>query len=128
MRLWRIAAVGATALAVAGCQTTGQGAQDLAAQIPTNYRAQIAAYLKQTLKDPYSVWDAEISEPTTLFGGDVPGVCVRMNAKNSFGGYVGIQTTSISFRDGVVRGTTEPVSEACSNVHWSPFPEMSGAS
>lgn len=75
--------------------------------------------------------DAEISEPTTSFvglvnGGTLPGVCVRMSAKNSFGAYIGIQTISVPFRNGVAAGTTQPIFGTCANVQWKPFPEMNG--
>ncbi len=116
--------------ALGGCQTTkGPDGQALAAQIPSNYRAQIAAHLKKTLKDPYSVRDAEISEPTTIFvglvnGGSAPGACIRLNSKNSFGAYTGLQTFTVVMKNGEITGVREPVFDTCRSVTWSPFPEI----
>ena len=117
-------------LALAGCQPTNQGSVvELAAQVPTNYRAQVAEHFRKTLKDPYSVRDAEISQPTTVFvgllnGGNAPGVCVRMNAKNSFGAYIGLKTDAVVFRNDVVVGSAEPVFDTCTKETFSPFPVM----
>jgi hypothetical protein len=113
-----------------GCQTAkGPEGQALEAQVPANYRAQVAAYLRKTLKDPYTVRDAEISAPTTIFvglvnGGSAPGVCLKMNSKNSFGAYTGLQIHAVAMRNGEVTGMGEPLFDTCRNVTWSPFPEI----
>jgi hypothetical protein len=117
-------------VALSGCQSTnGQGRQALVELVPANYRGLVAAYLRKTLKDPYSVRDAEISGPTDIFvglinGGTAPGVCVRMNAKNSFGGYIGIETSAGVIRNGEVVGMGPPSFSTCQNVTWHPFQEI----
>lgn len=124
-----------SAVLLTSCETTAPTVENKAkiAQIPSNYRAQTVTYLRRTLKDPYSVRDAEITDPTVIFvglvnGTSAPGVCVRMNAKNSFGAYIGLQTMAVAFKNGSVMGAGEPVFDTCSKATWRPFTEMNGAS
>jgi hypothetical protein len=58
---------------------------------PVRHRAEILAHLRATLKDPTSVRDAHISQPFLRWmgAGNRYVVCIRFNAKNSFGGYTG---------------------------------------
>lgn len=118
------------ALSLTACASVSpMKSQQLASQVPTNYREQIVSYVKNTLKDPYSIKSAEISPPTTSFvglvnGGDVPGICVRFNAKNSFGAYIGVETQSFAFKNGVVIGMGPPVFNTCQGVPYEPFPEL----
>jgi hypothetical protein len=86
------------AVALAGCAASTPAPQ-LVAPVsatevqPANPRAEIAAYLRATLKDPTSVRDPMIGEPqnTWMGVGYRYTVCVRFNAKNSYGGYTGPQ-------------------------------------
>jgi hypothetical protein len=77
------------------------------------------------LKDPYSVRDAEISGEITLDAKtNTTAVCVRYNAKNGFGGYVGRTTTAVR----LVKGTPVAAFEnqaACNHpaLRYYPFPE-----
>jgi len=120
--------------ALGGCETTASTPDNtaMAARVPVDYREKASAYLRRTLKDPYSVRDAQITEPAVIFvglvnGGTAPGVCVQMNAKNSFGAYTGIQVTAVVFRDGQVIAAIPPVFDTCTKSTWLPFPEMNGA-
>ena len=63
------------------------------------------------MKDPYSIQDLSISRPVPerrwvgLVNGswlDAYVSCVRYNAKNSFGGYVGLKEYSFVLKDGAV--------------------------
>lgn len=93
-------------------------------QIPANYRQQVAALLRSTLKDPYSVRDAMISQPIMvsglLVGGTRNGACVRLNSRNSFGAYTGLETFTVAFVNG---STVGPYEGSCSgsDVIWSPL-------
>lgn len=110
---------------LASCQTTPPQRNAAPATVPKNYRAVTAYFIKSTLKDPYSVRDARISAPVTLsglmIGGNKPGVCVVFNARNSFGGYVGMQSFSVAFDGGVPVG---PFDGTCPNETWTPFTEL----
>jgi len=93
-------------------------------QIPANYKAQVAALMRSTLKDPYSVRDAMISQPITvsglLVGGTRNGACVRLNSRNSFGAYTGLETFTVAFVNGSTVGPYEGSCEG-NDVHWSPL-------
>lgn len=129
----RMITIAAAAVLLAGCSASGPvETAKLAAQVPPDYRAQIIRYVQATMKDPYSIRSAEISGPTSSFvglvnGGSAPGVCLRMNGKNSFGAYIGVQTYSVAFRNGQVLGITEPLFGTCQDVTFAPFPELEGA-
>lgn len=121
----------AVALAVlSGCQTgqsTGNSNPDRA--IPPDYKVKILAYAEKNFRDPYSLRSAEISDPKTiwvgmLFGGNVPGICLRVNSKNRYGAYVGLHTFSIAFQDGDVFLFDEPLFASCSKATWNDFPEL----
>lgn len=120
-------------IVLSGCETSAStpGNAAIAARVPVDYREKVSVYLKRTLKDPYSVRDAQITEPAVIFvglvnGGTAPGVCVQMNAKNSFGAYTGIQAAAVVFRDGQVIASIPPVFDTCTKSTWQPFPEMNG--
>jgi hypothetical protein len=121
MRLFRTFCAGCSIVALAGCATAAKQADE---PVPTDYRAQIATIIKSSLKDPYTVRDAAITElgPRTVGGiATVTGVCVRYNAKNSYGAYTGIQEQDYIFRDG------RPVSVIitdCDKGTFGPFPEL----
>lgn len=91
--------------------------------MPADYRQQVYAYLPNSLKDPYSVRDAEISAPTVVFvglvnGGNAPGACVRLNAKNSLDAYTDVRhspsrsaTAKLSALDTCSKGASRPFQE-----------------
>ncbi len=115
---------------LAGCQTTPPNVKaDISKGVPGDYREQVALYFRKSLKDPYSVRDAEISGPTTafagiLYGGTVPAVCVRLNAKNAYGAYMGITTYAIGFKDGKVSGAVQVVFDTCRKEQYEPYHEL----
>ncbi len=84
---------------LAAC-ATAPGVRDDPGPFPDNYEQIVQNKLNETLKDPYSVRDLSIPRPmvTTVWTGLVNGgnlhawgTCVRYNAKNSFGAYVGLR-------------------------------------
>ncbi len=98
-------------------------------EVPANYRQLVADWMRQNLKDPYSVRDAVISSPFLGFvgllnGGNAPLVCARYNAKNSFGAYIGEQPTAFIFAHGNLQTTLEkPLACADPLPDYAPFPE-----
>lgn len=130
MRIVTIAVAGS----LAGCASTQQeiaGGSDLISKhIPANYRAATATYIRETWKDPYSIRDASISEPFIgvqgFVWGERPLVCVKMNAKNSFGAYIGVKPSVIYFKDGKAVGASDPINNVCDRPH-TPFPEVEKA-
>lgn len=124
-----------TVLLLTGCMTATPEEQTKAVRnLPADYRAQIKAKIKTVLYDPYSIRDAEISGPTAIFsgliegnGGQLPGVCIRFNAKNAYGAYVGIRTYAVSFKDGKAYHAQPPFYNNCNGVSWHPFPDLASS-
>jgi hypothetical protein len=106
----------------------------IAANVPANYRQVIADRMLKTLKDPPSVRNAEISDvhvrAQVFENQKTPAVvvCVRLNAKNSYGGYTGRQYYHYSFEDKQIARVfledTPPL--GCEKYHkvYSPFLEI----
>jgi hypothetical protein len=105
--------------------------QIVAKAVPPDYKRVIVEALRRELKDPYSVRDPEITDPAPGFIGILNGgqgvvVCVRLNAKNSFGAYTGRTTWGFAFREGmIVAQWPEGNSLACQGRAYFPFPELS---
>lgn len=96
--------------------------------MPKDYRLLIAAKLRETLKDPWSVRNPQIAEPTPMWvglvhGGSVPVICVKLFAKNSFGAYEGAQTYGFTFQGGIAP-VQVPTLDGCETVAYTPFPEL----
>ena len=90
----------------------------------------IVERIRQALRDPYSVRDASISTVGHYdngFGEAGDFVCVRLNAKNRYGAYVGLKTSLATFNpDGTL---SKPVAflsarALCSSVSFRPFKEL----
>jgi hypothetical protein len=143
MKLTRTFAPLIAALSVAGCMATA-GTPDTEAlakaddpgvrakNMPDNYRQLVAADLHKTLKDPRSIQDAEISPPLKN-SSEGTSVCVRLNAKNSYGGYTGIKSYTFFFRDkalsdyhlaGNIDGIGDTAEVFCKGNQFGPFPEV----
>lgn len=105
---------------------------------PTNYRAEVLAYLRTYLNEPSGVREAGISEPALrpVAGGDRYVVCVRFNARKAAGGYTGMRDRMAIFVAGKLDRFVEPRveggnvganvagSEACRTASYGPFPEL----
>ena len=117
---------------LAGCvaQTTSPAPSLSAADIvPSNYKEWIVDAMFSRLKDPYSIRSSEISAPDMGFIGLLRGVsgavvCVRYNAKNSFGAYTGISSSAFIFADGRLADAIWDNPIACNNAIYMPFPEL----
>jgi len=111
-------------LLLAGCAVTPAS---LDKDLPPNHRAMMASYFHKTLLDPYSVRDAEISEPfvidTPLTGSFVV-ICTRFNAKNAFGGYTGIKTEAYGFRARQIQAISSDPGRRCRSARFTPFAEL----
>lgn len=133
-----LAARGAAALSVAAallsattaCTTIGKPSTGFAEPFPANYRAIVVEGIKEYFFDPYSVRDAEISEPRVAPPFDLGGregwaVCLRANAKNRMGAYVGRRESVMMIAgDRVIAYTEGPAPYYCNDASFSPFPEL----
>jgi len=94
-------AIFAAVLITQGCATPPPTAEELRradyGPPPSDYKMIIATHLAETLKDPLSAQVEFLNQPTkawTNWTGDLEvgwGVCVAVNAKNSFGAYTGFE-------------------------------------
>jgi hypothetical protein len=121
------------AAALAGCLTDqGHDGGDARGAIPPeNYKAEIIAFMKTYLNDPANVRDAFITEPAIkpVGGRSQYAVCLRYNAKNTDGKYVGSKFALAVFERGrfdhmvdqFPKGTVNPCADAAEYKH---FPEL----
>jgi hypothetical protein len=98
---------------------------------PADYRRAVLEYARESLFDPYSVRDAEISKPLRQDRGSV--VCMRFNAKNKLGAYVGLQQYAVPFLDekldstmlAAMRQVGAHASDIlCKGAEYGPFTEL----
>jgi hypothetical protein len=136
-----------TALALAGCSgTTPETAAQEGNPYPANYRQLAIEYVKASFVDPYSIREAEIAKPKLAMGAGLLGdgsfatpwlVCVRANAKNRLGAYVGRSETAIQVYGGkavgsyggpadFAGGSIDAGAAACAGASYTPFPEING--
>ena len=107
---------------------------------PSNYRADILAFLRTYLNDPTNIREASLSQPTVLRVGSEPRyvACVRFNAKNSRGQYAGLINTAAVFEGGKLSRFIDltpdetaqdapmraQLREPCNGATYTPFPEL----
>ncbi|MCW5686649.1 MAG: hypothetical protein KIT85_19830 [Pseudolabrys sp.] len=138
-----------------GCSTTSSDEPSAAEReairqsqnvFPQNYKADIIAFMRNYLNDPTGVRSAGVSLPQVknLPTGARYASCLRYDARNSSGRYVGVKTAMAVFISGrldrfadtplnrqPVQGA-EPretaqaaeVREACKDAAYAPFPEL----
>lgn len=123
------AAVVALALAVSGCVTSEQVSKAVTSSTPATLKERriIIDYIRNTLKDPYSIRDAEISYFFVNSRGNRAG-CLSFNAKNSYGAYIGKTLNSVVISDDQVIYAVQSDGgcHALQNqgVRWEKFPEL----
>ncbi|MCB4228109.1 hypothetical protein [Mannheimia haemolytica] len=80
---------------------------------PSNYEKMVKAHFSETLKDPDSVKYKEITKPkkvaNTITRKEYYLVCATLNAKNSYGGYVGNKTYDFHFKNGKIEYVNESI-------------------
>lgn len=126
----------ACTLLLAGCANTTDLATGTTPPPPANYRQMTKDKILSTFKDPYSIRDAQIAAPqwdstplplpNGMWAAGVWAVCVKANAKNSFGAYAGASYSAIVFIDGKVDSLQDyPRWQSfCSQVPMEPFTEI----
>lgn len=93
---------------------------------PTNYRAELLAFLRTYLNNPVGVRDAALGEPVMR---DINGkmryiTCLRFSARESDGSYREPRERAVVFLSGRLDRMIEKGGELCTGVAMSPFPEM----
>lgn len=122
MKGWSIAAVAAVCLLDLPSSAKPQKAfPDLAAagESPADYDRQVRAYFEENLKDPSSAIVKEARAPRRaahrldggfrgrLWSDPAWWVCYKVNAKNSYGGYVGNHLYMFAFVNGQIAGAQD---------------------
>lgn len=127
----------AAALMLGGC-ASGDGsptAAELKARweaqnvYPASYKTDLLAYLRTYLNDPTNVRGAAVSAPflKPVGPGDRYIVCVRYNARNTDGKYLGSKdgaATYVSAKLDLFIDVPRDVRELCKDAVFAPFPEL----
>ena len=93
---------------------------------PTNYRAELLAFMKTYLNNPVGVHDAMMAEPVQrTVGGRLRYVsCLRFTPRESDGSYRESRERAIVYVDGRLDHVVENAGETCAGVAYAPFPEL----
>ena len=99
---------------------------ELSGEYPANYKRLIKQYVQMNFKDPDSIKNASISKPiqgqVLLQQGWI--VCLRANAKNSYGGYVGLSNTNFLIKNSEIL-LAQDWGQAPDCSHGSPYEKWS---
>lgn len=93
---------------------------------PSNYRAELLAFMKTYLNNPVGVRDAQMAEPVMR---DVNGKmryvsCLRYSARESDGSYHEPRERAVLFVSGRLDRMIEKGGELCGGAALAPFPEL----
>jgi hypothetical protein len=93
---------------------------------PTNYRAELLAFMKTYLNNPVGVRDAVMAEPVQrTVGGRLRYVsCVRFSPRDTDGSYLEARERAILYVDGRLDRIVEKAGELCAGAAYAPFPEL----
>jgi hypothetical protein len=93
---------------------------------PANYRAELLAFMKTYLNNPVGVKEAVLAEPVqrTVGGRLRYVVCLRYNAKDTSGGYLGMRERAILYVDARLDRVVEDAGEVCAGAVYAPFPDL----
>jgi hypothetical protein len=134
-----IAAGGCAARYVPEAQRKAEEAKNI---MPADYKSDLLAFMRSYLNNPDNVRNAALSEPQKLMVDSIERyvACVRFNAKDSAGRYLGLRDHLAVFISGkfdrlielgrVAREASEgneqhrPLREFCAAATYQPFPEL----
>jgi hypothetical protein len=93
---------------------------------PDNYRAELIAFLQTYLNDPTNVRDAQIAAPELRDVGSTNRyvVCLKYNAKNNDGRYVGMKENVAVYLRGRFNQMVIATGETCKGATYTPFLEL----
>jgi hypothetical protein len=119
------------ALALAGCSSvpnpfaTPTESSDVNA-VPQNYKSELLAFMQTYLNDPTDVREAQIADPVLKRVGssDRYVVCLKYNAKDSQGRYMGAKDSVAVFLRGRFNQLVSATGEICKGAVYQPFPEL----
>lgn len=93
---------------------------------PTNYKAEILAFMRTYLNNPVGVRDPVIAEPVQrTVGGRLRYVsCLRFAARDTAGSYQEPRERAVLFVDGRLDRVVENAGEPCAGAVYAPFPAL----
>lgn len=93
---------------------------------PSNYRAEITAFMRTYLNNPVGVHDAAMADPMQrTIGGRLRYVsCLRYAVHESDGSYQAPRERAIVYVDGRLDRLMESPGDACTGAAYAPFPEL----
>jgi hypothetical protein len=136
LRWVAIVAMAATLADCAGIREARERAEhDQRANVyPDNYKSELIAFLNTYLNNPTGIREAYVAEPTLKSLGGLTRyvVCVKFDAKNNDGRYVGSKEGVALYARGrfdqFVEQTRDqsrdPVREQCNGANYQRFPEL----
>jgi hypothetical protein len=118
-------------LALAACQTDDNGSSffptdDKPQPFPSDYKAEILAFMHTYLNNPVGVRDAVMAEPAQrTVGGRARYVsCLRFSERQSDGSYQEPREHAIVFVDGRLDRVLPKAGDACAGAVYAAFPEL----
>jgi hypothetical protein len=93
---------------------------------PDNYRAELLAFLRTYLNDPTNVREAQIAAPMLrqVNSTDRYVVCVKYNAKNNDGRYMGVRETVAIYVRARFNQLVDATGDVCKGATYQAFPEL----
>lgn len=116
-------------IALGACADTGKKATETKVEVnvyPTDYKSNVLEMVRQQVADPTEIRDAYIAAPILRRrqSGDRYIACLRYNAKDPDGNYVGSKEYAAFFYAGQLTQIVDAGAELCVNAPYQPFPEM----
>jgi hypothetical protein len=115
---------------LAGCTSFGLGKSEEPPVepnvFPADYKPALLKFLQTYLADPTQIHDAYIAEPALKpFGSENRYVvCVRYNARDGTGKYLGSQDKAGTYYGGKMNQFVDATRELCGAAAYQPFPEL----
>src|SRR6185295_5088493 len=93
---------------------------------PANYRSELLAFMRTYLNNPVGVKEAVLAEPVqrTVGGRLRYIVCLRFNAKDSDGKYLGQRERAVLYVDARLDRIIDDAGDVCAGAVYAPFPEL----
>lgn len=93
---------------------------------PSNYRAEVVAFMHTYLNNPVGVHDASVAEPAQRTVGGRPRyvACVRFTERQSDGNYREPRERAIVFVGGRLDRVAQNTAELCGGAAYAAFPDL----
>jgi hypothetical protein len=128
MRAMKIGAVGASVLALCGCNSFVPEKETPVVEnlYPKGFKAAILDRLRAQLPDPKGIHDAVLAEPALKPRDQITRyiACIRFDAKDDRGKYQGNKEYAAFFYNGDLTQIVAVTDDVCKQAAYQPFPEL----